>query len=80
MNDIIREFNDNSGMTLDTFMELADIIDSMDLNAIGQMDPSAVQDYIDAIHNLNLAYDENNGYITMNGDSLQTLQDIQEKT
>ena len=78
MNDIISEFNENGGMTLDTFMELADIIDGMDLNAIGQMDPSAVQDYIDAIHNLNLAYDENNGYITMNGDSLQTLQDIQE--
>jgi TP901 family phage tail tape measure protein len=78
MNDIISEFNDNGGMTLDTFMELADIIDGIDLDAIGQMDPSAVQDYIDAIHNLNLAYDENNGYITMNGDSLQTLQDIQE--
>ena len=78
MNDIISEFNDNGGMTLDTFMELADIIDGIDLDAIGQMDPSAVQDYIDAIHNLNLAYDENNGYITMNGDSLKTLQDIQE--
>lgn len=78
MNDIVSEFNENGGMTLDTFIELADIIDGIDLDALGEMDPSAVQDYIDAIHNLNLAYDENNGYITMNGDSLQTLQDIQE--
>lgn len=78
LNDIVSEFNENGGMTLDTFIELADIIDGINLDALGEMDPGAVQDYIDAIHNLNLAYDENNGYITMNGDSLQTLQDIQE--
>lgn len=78
MNEIVSEFNENGGMTLDTFIELADIIDSIDLNSLGELDPSAVQDYIKAIDNLNLAYDENNGYITMNGDSLSTLQDIQE--
>lgn len=78
MNDIIGDFNENGAMTLDTFMDLADIIDSIDLDSLGKMDPTAVQDYINAIHDLNLAYDENNGYITMNGDSLKSLQDIQE--
>lgn len=78
MNDIMADFNESGGMTLDTFMDLADIIDGIDLDSLGDLDPSAIQDYIDAIHNLNLAYDENNGYITMNGDSLKSLQDIQE--
>lgn len=78
MNDIIADFSENGGLALDTFIELADIIDSINLNELGKLDPSAVDAYGKAIDNLNLAYDANTGYITMNAESVKTLQDIQE--
>lgn len=78
MNDIIADFSENGGLALDTFIELADIIDSINLDELGKLDPSAVDAYVKAIDNLNLAYDANTGYITMNAASVQTLQDIQE--
>lgn len=78
MNDIIQDFADNGGLALDTFLELADIIDGINLDELGKLDPSAVDAYIKAIDNLNLAYDANTGYITMNAQSVATLQDIQE--
>lgn len=78
INNIVEEFNDIGGMTLDTFIDLANIIDGIDLKSLGELDPTAVNDYINAIDNLNLAYDANKGYITMNGDALTSLQQIQE--
>lgn len=78
MNNIIEEFGENGGLALDTFIDLAGIIDSINLDELGKLDPSAIDAYIQAMQNLNLAYDENTGYITMNADSVATLQDIQE--
>lgn len=78
MNEIVAEFNENGGMALDTFTELANIIDGINIDDLGSLDPSAVDSYVDAIDNLNLAYDANSGYITMNGDALTSLQKIQE--
>lgn len=78
MNEIVAEFNENGGMALDTFAELASIIDGINIDDLGSLDPSAVDSYVDAINNLNLAYDANSGYVTMNGDALTSLQQIQE--
>ena len=81
MNSIVQEFKDNKGaISLDTFMDLADILDNMDISALGQMKdgPKYIDNMINALHNLNLAYDANNGMITMNGKSLDSLRAIQE--
>lgn len=78
MNDIIADFKDNGGMALDTFIELGEIIDKINLDDLSAIDPSAIDNYINAIDQLNLAYDANSGYITMNGEALQSLQQIQE--
>jgi len=78
MNDIISEFQEAGGLALDTFEELAGIIDKINLEDLGKLDPKAIDTYADAIDNLNLAYDANSGYITMNGDALTSLQQIQE--
>ena len=83
MNKLVDEFNKNGGgMSLDNFMELSKVFDdiSNNLGSLGAMKDGGkyIDEYIDAIDKLNLAYDANTGYITMNGDSLQTLQKIQE--
>ena len=80
MNSIVKEFNDEGAISLDTFMDLADILDNMDIGALGQMEGGTqyIDDMITALHNLDLAYDANNGMITMNGDALNSLRTIQE--
>ena len=80
MNSIVKEFNDEGAISLDTFMDLADILDNMDIEALGKMDGGTeyIDNMIDALHNLDLAYDANNGMITMNGDALNNLRTIQE--
>lgn len=83
INGLVEEFNENGGMTLDSFKELAGILDNIkleDLYAVSELDKGInyVDQYIDALDNLKLAYDANNGMITMNGESLQTLQQIQQ--
>lgn len=80
MNKIVEEFKENGALTLDTYMDLANVLDKMDITALGSMEGG--EQYIDnmiaALDNLNLAYDANNGMITMNGDALKDLQSIQE--
>ena len=78
MNEITSKFVENGGLALDEFTELAGIIDGIDLKALGQMGGNGIDAYIDAIDKLNLSYDENTGLITMNGEALDTLQNIQE--
>ena len=82
INKLTADFTKNGGMALDSFIELAGILDdiSAGIGDLGQLPDGAkyVDEYIDAIDQLNLAYDANTGYITMNGESLQTLQKIQE--
>lgn len=78
MNEITSKFVENGGLALDEFTELAGIIDGIDLKSLGQMGGNGIDAYIDAIDKLNLSYDENTGLITMNGQALDTLQNIQE--
>lgn len=83
MNDLVAEFNDKGALTLDEFKDLASILDNFnpeDLFAISDLDNGVnyVNDYIDALKRLDLAYDANNGMITMNGEALNDLRAIQE--
>ena len=81
MNTIVSEFKENKGvMSLESFSNLASILDSIDFSALGQLKDG--EKYIDqtiaALENLNLAYDANTGMIKMNGQSLKSLQDVQQ--
>lgn len=81
MNDVVAEFKQNKGaISLDSFANLASIIDGIDFSNLAQLKdgPKYIDQTIDAIENLNLAYDANNGMITMNADALTSLQAIQE--
>ncbi len=83
INDLVAEFNDKGALTLDEFKDLANILDNFnpeDLFAISDLDNGVnyVNDYIDALKRLDLAYDANNGMITMNGEALNDLRAIQE--
>ena len=83
INGLVDEFKEKGGMTLDSFKELAGILDGIkleDLYAVSDLDNGVnyVNQYIDALDNLKLAYDANTGMITMNGESLKTLQQIQQ--
>ena len=83
INDLVAEFNDKGALTLDEFKDLAGVLDSInpeDLFAISDLDNGVnyVNDYISALKRLDLAYDANNGMITMNGEALNDLRAIQE--
>lgn len=76
MNSIMEEFNDAGGLSLDTFTDLCDVLDSMDLSAI--FDTGKMDQYIAALDQLKLGFDESTGTITANGEALKSLQDIQQ--
>ena len=76
MNSIMEEFNEAGGLSLDTFTDLCDVLDSMDLSAI--FDTGKMDQYIAALDQLKLGFDESTGTITANGAALQSLQDIQQ--
>lgn len=80
MNSITAEFKKNGAITLDTFSDLASILDNLDFSKIGAMPggDQLIDKTVNALDNLNLAYDANTGLIKMNGKALQSLQDIQE--
>ena len=77
---IVKDFNKNGSISLDTYKDLAGALDGIDFSKLGQLpDGSAqIKKATDAILNLNLAYDANTGMITMNGKALKALQEIQE--
>ena len=76
MNNILKEFNETGGMTLDTFMELADLMDGLDMESLFRT--GMVDDYIKALDQLNLGFDASTGYITAEGGAMNDLQTIQE--
>jgi hypothetical protein len=78
MNSLVASLKENGGLALDDFIELGGIIDSMDLSTIATLGEQAVTDYINALDKLDLAFDENTGYITMNEQAITSLQQIQE--
>lgn len=76
MNNILQEFNETGGMTLDTFMELADLMDDLDMESLFRT--GMVEEYIAALDQLNLGFDASTGYITAEGGAMNDLQTIQE--
>ncbi len=82
-NKLMAEFNEQGYLSLDSFKDLAKILDGIDIEnlfAISDLENGVnyVEQYIDALDQLNLGFDENNGAISMNGEALQSLQKIQE--
>lgn len=83
MNSLIETFNDNGGLTLDEFKDLAKVLDGIDIEqlyAVSDLDNGVnyVDQYVNALKNLDLAFSKNNGMITANEDALKSLQNIQE--
>ena len=76
MNSIMEEFNENGGISLDTFLELCEILDKVDMESLFKT--GLVEEYINLLDKLNLGFDESTGYITAEADSMETLQDIQQ--
>lgn len=76
MNELLKDFKETGGFTLETFADLCDILDSIDLAAVfnaGKMDQ-----FINSLANLELGFDASTGYITANGEALKSLAEIQE--
>jgi hypothetical protein len=80
INGIIDEFNENGSISLDTFMDLANIMDNISLEDLGSLENGReeVDKYITALQNLHLAYDADTGAIQANAESMKSLQDIQQ--
>ena len=78
MNSIMSEIKENGGMTLDTFIELCDILDSIDLAEV--YDAGKMGEFIAAIQSLKLDFDESTGLILANGNAMESIQDIMIKT
>lgn len=76
MNNVMEEFNEAGGFSLETFGDLCDVLDSMDLSAI--FDTGKMDQYIAALDQLQLGFDASTGVITANGEALRSLQDIQQ--
>ena len=76
MTSLMDEFRESGGFTLDTFTDLCDILDSIDLSTV--FDTGMMDKYLGALENLELGFDAATGMITANGAALQSLEDIQE--
>ncbi len=76
MNGVMEEFRENGAISLDTFADLCDVLDGLDMATI--FDTGMMDQYLGALDNLKLGFDETSGAITANAESLQTLEDIQE--
>ena len=75
MNQLMEDFNETGGFTLETFADLCDILDGIDLASV--FDTGKMETYIAALDNLELGFDAATGTITANGEALKSLQDIQ---
>ena len=76
MNNIMEEFNEEGGLSLDTFADLCDILDSIDLSTV--FDTGMMEQYIGALDQLQLGFDAATGMITANGNAMEGLRQIQE--
>jgi len=76
MNSLMDEFNEAGGFTLDTFLDLCDILDSIDIATV--FDMGKMNQYLHALDTLELGFDENTGAITANKDALVSLEEIQQ--
>lgn len=84
-NRAMKELSDDGAVTNDTFRDLASTLDKLNFEDIFEYFTDAedginyINGLCDALENLDVAYDVNNGYVMMNADSLEYLQDAQEK-
>lgn len=84
-NNALKELQENGAITNDTFDGLAGTLDSLNLedvfNSFSDYDEAInyVNGLVDAIDNLDAAYDINTGYVKVNQESLEYLQDAQER-
>lgn len=76
MNSIMKEFNEEGGLSLDTFADLCGILDSIDLSTV--FDTGMMEKYIGALDKLELGFEASNGMITANGEAMEGLREIQE--
>lgn len=76
MTSIMEEFRETGGLSLDTFGDLCDVLDNIDLAQV--FDLGAMDKYLAALDNLELGFDATTGAITMNAGAMQSLEDIQE--
>ena len=76
MTSIMEEFRETGGLSLDTFGDLCDVLDNIDLAQV--FDLGAMNKYLAALDNLELGFDATTGAITMNAGAMQSLEDIQE--
>ena len=76
MNSIMAEFSENGGISLDTFQDLCEILEDVDMESLFQT--GMIDQYLESLEKLNLGFDASTGYITAEGESMQTLQNLQE--
>lgn len=84
-NKALAELSENGSMAQDTFGELASTMDSLNFEDVFASFSDAeegltyIEGLCDALENLDVAYDANTGSVTMNAESLNYLQDAQER-
>lgn len=84
-NTALKELNESGAITNDTFADLAKTLDTLDLKDVfasfenGDDAIAYVNRLVQAIDDLDTAYDINTGYVKVNQDSLELLQDAQER-
>lgn len=76
MNSLLEEFNETGAFSLDTFMDLCNILDEINLEDVFNV--GAMDKFINALDTLQLGFDESTGMISANGDALKSLGEIQE--
>lgn len=85
VNKALIELNDTGAITSSTFSDLASVMDSLDLSAVYESFSNRDEglNYIHALtesmKNLNVQYDANTGMLKVNAESLEFLQDAQER-
>jgi TP901 family phage tail tape measure protein len=83
VNTLTHDIIKNGGMTLDQFIQLAEVMDSIsakdliDLQNLGD-GVDYLSMYVGALDNLQLGYNEITGQIEVNGDYMKTMQKIQQ--
>lgn len=84
-NAALKELDESGAITNDTFADLAKTLDTLDLKDVfasfenGDDAIAYVNRLVQAIDDLDTAYDINTGYVKVNQDSLELLQDAQER-
>ena len=84
-NEIMDEFVENGGISLETFGKLADILDSINMEDLLALNESAFADGVDwlgeyasILDHINLGFDENTGQLTANENAMAGVAKLQQ--